>query len=408
MEAGGELSELAEEVLQMMKSRAERNIQEEIEDLCSESEHIWTLREEPSFQKLSTFLAGSDDQYDDLMLNLLEMTSAKFPSTFEEDTDNSTDPPEIVRQEVDKFTTKHQSRSQEFDLDFEGFWLICLLESERERVSAELQSFQIPFLGSSWVGKFGQSTAWSDLASHVERQGQPLARMCVDHAMAECLGEAKNLVKLQQLCQEWKMDHICLTFEEADQEFWSGLTEQLLRFPITNLDTNRGALIGCKKEDLRAIWESGVKQRWEANGEECFDRILSDDVDKEEQWKRLVAAQAMEEKCLINQSENKKDFLERLETQGATCPSGHRLIRIYECFSWTCFVCGEFHTVDRPWRCVEDRRLSGDCRTILGFPPEEKPECDTPFDVNHACMVKFAGAERDTPQSSEDEEEEVS
>merc|ERR1719391_1283249 len=116
------------------------------------------------------------------------MTSVKFPSTFEEDTD--TDPPEIVS--VDKFTTKHQSSSQEFDLDFEGFWLICLLESERERVSAEVQSFQIPFLGSNWVGKFGQTTAWSDLASHVERQGQPLVRMCVDHAMAESLCLAKT------------------------------------------------------------------------------------------------------------------------------------------------------------------------------------------------------------------------
>jgi len=402
MEAGGELSELAEEVLQMMKSRADRNIQEEIEDLCSEG--IWTLREEPSFQKLSTFLAGSADQYDDLMLNLLEMTSVKFPSTFEEDTDNDTDPPEIVS--VDKFTTKH--RSQEFDLDFEGFWLICLLESERERVSAEVQSFQIPFLGSNWVGKFGQTTAWSDLASHVERQGQPLVRMCVDHAMAESLGEAKSLVKLQQLCQEWKMEYICLSFEEADEEFWSGLTEQLLRFPVTNLETNRGALIGCKKEDLRAIWESGVKQMWSANGEECFDGTLSDDDDKEEQWKRLVAAQAMEENLRINQSKNKKDFLERLETQGATCPSGHRLIRIYECFHWTCFLCGEFHMVDRPWRCVEDRRLTRDCRNILGYPPEENPECDIHFDVNHACMVKLAGAERDTPPTSEDEEEEDS
>ena len=54
---------------------------------------------------------------------------------------------------------------------------------------------------------------------------------------------------------------------------------------------------------------------------------------------------------------------------------------------------GEFHMVDRPWRCVEDRRLTRDCRNILGYPPEENPECDIHFDVNHACMAKFAGAE---------------
>jgi len=49
----------------------------------------------------------------------------------------------------------------------------------------------------------------------------------------------------------------------------------------------------------------------------------------------------------------------------------------------------------RPWRCVADRRL------------EENPgECDTPFDVNHACMVKYAGKEPDVPQLSEDEDEE--
>ena len=36
----------------------------------------------------------------------------------------------------------------------------------------------------------------------------------------------------------------------------------------------------------------------------------------------------------------------------------------------------------RPWRCVEDRRL------------EENPgKCDTLFDVNPACMVKYARAE---------------
>ena len=72
----------------------------------------------------------------------------------------------------------------------------------------------------------------------------------------------------------------------------------------------------------------------------------------------------------------------------------------------------------RPWRCVEDRRL------------EENPgKCDTLFDVNHACMVKYARAEvrntffclvwqtydlgthgcllqPDVPQLSEDEDEE--
>jgi len=398
MEARGDLSELVEEVFQKMKSRADRNIEEALEDLGSDN--IWTLREDPSFQKLSTFLKGSD-QYDELILNLLEMTSAKFPSSFEEYTDDSKEPPEIVRHEICKFTTTHHSSSREFDLDYDGFWLICLSESKRERVSAELHSFEINSLGSICGGQLGLPTAWTRLASHVERQRQPLARMRVKHALAEFFGEAKNLVKMQQLCQEWKMDHICLTFEEADQEFWSGLAEQLLRFPITNLDTNEGALIGCKKEDLRAIWESGVKKMWEADehsfpiGGWGYDTEIP--YDGEEQWGRLVEAQANEEKFLMNKRKYKPDFLERLETQGATCPSGHPLKRIDDRYHWTCFVCAEFTMTGRPWRCVEDRRLD-----------ENPGECDTPFDVNHACMVKYAGVEPDVPQLSEDEDEEDS
>ena len=77
-------------------------------------------------------------------------------------------------------------------------------------MATELHSFQIPYLGS---------TAWAHLASHVQCQRKPPARMRVEQAVADSFEEAKNLVKLQQLCQEWEMNYICLTFEEKDEEF---------------------------------------------------------------------------------------------------------------------------------------------------------------------------------------------
>ena len=66
------------------------------------------------------------------MLRLLEMTSAQLPSSCEEYTDDSKEPPEVVQHKVVKFSTMHHSSSQEFDLDYNGFWLICLLEVGRE------------------------------------------------------------------------------------------------------------------------------------------------------------------------------------------------------------------------------------------------------------------------------------
>ena len=52
----------------------------------------------------------------------------------------------------------------------------------------------------------------------------------MEQAGADSFDEAKSLVKLQQLCQEWEMDYICLTFEEADEDGTS-VTETLHSSP---------------------------------------------------------------------------------------------------------------------------------------------------------------------------------
>jgi len=393
METGFELKQLAEEVFQKMKIKADEEGEED--------DSIRMLNEDPSFKKLFAFLHGSDTQYEELIVNLLVMTSAQFPPFYDEFTDSSKHPPEIVMRNIVKFTMRTHlgGNLKEFALDYVGFWLICLTEVGRGNVAATLHSFEIPGLGSFCDGELGQSTAWAHLASHVERQRQPLVKVKVEEARAESLEEAKDLVKLLQFSQEWDVDFIHLAFEEADNEFWSKFSEQLLRFPTTKLETNDGALIGCKKEDLRSIWDSGVKKRWEVDGLEfpIGDWIWKEASyeGKEQQWESLVKAQAKQERFLISKRENKKGFLARLETQGASCPSGHPLKRINDQLHWTCSICGELTLLARPWRCIKDRRL------------EENPgECDTPFDVNHACMVKYARAEPDVPQLSEDEDEE--
>jgi len=313
METGFELKQLAEEVFQKMKIKADEEGEED--------DSIRMLNEDPSFKKLFAFLHGSDTQYEELIVNLLVMTSAQFPPFYDEFTDSSKHPPEIVMRNIVKFTMRTHlgGNLKEFALDYVGFWLICLTEVGRGNVAATLHSFEIPGLGSFCDGELGQSTAWAHLASHVERQRQPLVKVKVEEARAESLEEAKDLVKLLQFSQEWDVDFIHLAFEEADNEFWSKFSEQLLRFPTTKLETNDGALIGCKKEDLRSIWDSGVKKRWEVDGLEfpIGDWIWKEASyeGKEQQWESLVKAQAKQERFLISKRENKKGFLARLETQ---------------------------------------------------------------------------------------------
>ena len=122
METGSELKLLAGEVFQKMNIKADEGGEED--------NSIRMLHENPSFKKLYNFLHGSDTQYEELILDLLEMTSVQFPPFYDEFTDSSKHPPEIVMRNIVKFTMRTHlgGNLKEFALDYVGRVILILVK----------------------------------------------------------------------------------------------------------------------------------------------------------------------------------------------------------------------------------------------------------------------------------------
>jgi len=329
------------------------------------SKMIWVELEcpepdEPEFTKLAAFVK-EDSNSDQLLQKLVKICDEKFSKEKEPSGEDS---PE--------FLVTCRGSEKIFSVGYDGFWLISLLEVGDGPVTVNLESFKISGLGPFvFMGVWGDKNELIRFSSHICRQEKPLSKICLKEVRCTTVEDGLAVTKMLENCDEFKVSHVYLYLTESNAEFWTALALQLKRAPVKILQTSSKALLGARMEDLREIWEFCVL--------ETLDLDWGNEVQlgEEEGWQKIQDAVAKEEKLRDKIADNLEKFVARInDGQGPTCPSGFPLKKASDSkLHWGCNLCGAMYLTDYPWRCEKCERKS----------------CD--FDVDRACMVKYAGEE---------------
>jgi len=240
-----------------------------------------------------------------------------------------------------------------------------------DQVTVNLESFKVGGLGPFvFMGVWGDQKELSRFSSHICRQEKPLSKICLREVRCTTVEDGLAVTKMLENCEEFKVSHVYLYFTESDAEFWTTLAVQLRRAPVKILHTSNKALLEAKMEDLKEIWQFCVLETLEIGGNEV-------QLGDEEGWQQIQDAVEKEENLRDMIADNLEKFVARInDGQGPTCPSGSALKKASESkLHWGCNLCGAMYLTEYPWRCEECKRKS----------------CN--FDVDRACMVKYAGEE---------------
>merc|ERR1712212_1209267 len=158
--------------------------------------------------------------------------------------------------------------------NLDGFWLLTLVEADRERVCADIESaFLSARAGSELIGKF---------ASHANRQQPRISMIRFDEVECSTAEDVLLLAQLLKKCGKFKVIQLHLTLEDEMTEGWRALADQLTRFPTKEIHASRKALQGCTERDcLRLVWETGTSSMWKVDGVDVAVQ------DKDEGWAKI-------------------------------------------------------------------------------------------------------------------------
>jgi len=159
-------------------------------------------------------------------------------------------------------------------LNLDGFWLLTLVEADRDHVYADIEnSFLSARIGSEMIGKF---------SSHAKRQQPRISMIKFDEVECATAEDVLALAQLLKKCEDFKVIQLHLTLEDEMTEGWRALSDQLTRFPAKEIHTSRKALQGTEKDCLRMVWETGTSGLWKVDG---VDVVMEEG--KEEGWTRI-------------------------------------------------------------------------------------------------------------------------
>merc|ERR1711990_332294 len=158
--------------------------------------------------------------------------------------------------------------------NLDGFWLLTLVEADRECVCADIESaFMSARAGSELIGKF---------ASHANRQQPRISMIRFNEVECSTAEDVFLLAQLLKKCEDFKVIQLHLTLEDEMTEGWRALADQLTRFPAKEIHASRRALQGTEKECLRMVWETGTSRLWKVDG---VDVVVEEG--KDEGWTRI-------------------------------------------------------------------------------------------------------------------------
>jgi len=158
--------------------------------------------------------------------------------------------------------------------NLDGFWLLTLVEAERETVFADIESaFLSARAGSEMIAKF---------ASHALRQQPRISMIRFDKVECSRAEDVLHLAQLLEKCEDFKVIQLHLTLEdEMTTEAWRALADQLTRFPAEEIHTSRKLLQNTERGCLRLVWETS--NLWKVDGVD----VASVEEDKEEGWEKI-------------------------------------------------------------------------------------------------------------------------
>jgi len=214
--------------------------------------------DQSEFTKLAAFLKDSDAA-DQFLQKLVKICDERFskkanaPNEHEDDTE---------------FLVTCHASEEVFNVNYEGFWLISLLEAGGEEVKVNLESFKVGGLGPfAFLGVWGDQEELLRFSSHICRQQKPLSKMCLREVRCMTVEDGLAVTKMLENCEDFELSHVYLFFNESAAEFWTRLAVQLKRSPVKTLQMSSKVLLDARVEDLREIWESCVLKTLEIGGE---------------------------------------------------------------------------------------------------------------------------------------------
>jgi len=159
--------------------------------------------------------------------------------------------------------------------NWDGFWLLTLVEEDREHVFADIESaFLSARAGSEMIGKF---------ASHALRQQPRISMIRFDEVECSTTEDVLRLARLLEKCEDFKVIQLHLTLEEEMTEAWRALGDQLTRFPAKEIHASSKALQGTDRDCLKLVWETGTSSLWKVDEVE----VVVEEGNKDEGWAKI-------------------------------------------------------------------------------------------------------------------------